>query len=202
MNEQRKPNLIIDFDGVLHSYTSGWQGARQCSDPPVPGAKEFLTEAVDYFTVCIMSSRTHQEGGILAMSEYCAKHFGATLTGQLAFPHHKPPAVLAIDDRVLRFEGTWPSIAWLKKFKPWTIKDSSPDPSVFDSTDDKRIEQNLFRHKSRLLTGAEKAAMQLIKDEALSLHKIMTGVGDSREMSLAKTKLEEAVMWAVKHITR
>ena len=27
-------------------------------------------------------------------------------------------------------------------------------------------------------------------------------IGSSRELSLAKTKIEEAVMWAVKHITK
>ena len=33
-------------------------------------------------------------------------------------------------------------------------------------------------------------------------HSALTNIGDSRELSLAKTKIEEAVMWATKHITR
>jgi hypothetical protein len=33
----RKPILCLDFDGVLHSYTSGWKGAAVIPDPPVPG---------------------------------------------------------------------------------------------------------------------------------------------------------------------
>ena len=45
------PILALDFDGVLHSYTSGWQGADVISDPPVPGAIEFLMEAVEHFEV-------------------------------------------------------------------------------------------------------------------------------------------------------
>lgn len=73
---------------------------------------------------------------------------------------------------------------------------------TFDSTDDKRVEQNLFRHKYRQLTEDEKMHMEAIKDMALALHMFMKDIGDSREMSLAKTKLEESVMWAVKHITR
>jgi len=36
-----KPILLIDFDGVIHSYTSGWQGAGVISDPPVEGAFDF-----------------------------------------------------------------------------------------------------------------------------------------------------------------
>jgi hypothetical protein len=35
----------------------------------------------------------------------------------------------------------------------------------------------------------------------LEFHNYIEALGQSRELSLAKTKIEEAVMWAVKHIT-
>jgi hypothetical protein len=35
----------------------------------------------------------------------------------------------------------------------------------------------------------------------LRFHELVNGLGNSRETSLAKTKSEEAVMWAVMHIT-
>ncbi len=44
--------------------------------------------------------------------------------------------------------------------------------------------------------------MQAIKDKGLELHDLIESIGASRELSLAKTKTEEAVMWAVKHLTR
>lgn len=37
-----KPILCLDFDGVCHSCTSGWQGVAQANDPPVPGLFDFL----------------------------------------------------------------------------------------------------------------------------------------------------------------
>lgn len=65
-----KPTLVIDFDGVIHSYNSGWKGARVVSDPPVEGAGLFLLRAVQHFKVAVSSSRSHQWGGRRAMRAY------------------------------------------------------------------------------------------------------------------------------------
>lgn len=70
------------------------------------------------------------------------------------------------------------------------------------SNSDARTVNNTMRHAYRVLSDVEKAQMQAIKDHGLAFHDFIEGVGNSREMSLAKTKIEEAVMWAVKHITR
>lgn len=35
-----KQTVVFDFDGVIHSYTSGWKGETIIPDPPVPGIKE------------------------------------------------------------------------------------------------------------------------------------------------------------------
>jgi len=70
-----------------------------------------------------------------------------------------------------------------------------------DSAADDRTVNNTMRHKYRVLSEAEKANMQTIKDMGLAFHDFIDGLGKSREISLAKTKVEEAVMWAVKHIT-
>jgi hypothetical protein len=69
------------------------------------------------------------------------------------------------------------------------------------STSDERTVNNVMRHAYRMLSDDEKAAMQKIKDDGLALHEYIGSLGGSRELSLAKTKIEEAVMWAVKHIT-
>lgn len=75
-------------------------------------------------------------------------------------------------------------------------------PKSFESTSDERTTNNVMRHKYRQLTEAEKLNMQAIKDYGLGFHDLLSTIGDSREMSLAKTKIEEAVMWATKHVTK
>lgn len=114
-----KPILVLDFDGVIHSYTSGWQGADVVSDPPVPGTADALESYLENFEVHVLSSRTSQEGGVRAMKEWMTGEFGPKLVEQIKFPEHKPPAFLTIDDRVERFTGTWPEASELLAFKPW-----------------------------------------------------------------------------------
>ena len=70
-----------------------------------------------------------------------------------------------------------------------------------DSTSDERTVNNVMRHGYRVLSDDEKAQMQAMKDQGLALWEFVDGIGGSRELSIAKTKIEEAVMWAVKHIT-
>ena len=74
--------------------------------------------------------------------------------------------------------------------------------STFDSTSDRRVENNVMRHEYRTLSETEKETMREIKDLGLKFHDCVESMGQSRELSLAKTKIEEAVMWAVKHITK
>lgn len=70
-----------------------------------------------------------------------------------------------------------------------------------DSTSGARTVNNTMRHAYRVLSDAEKAQMARIKDDGLAFHQFLDSLGSSRELSIAKTKVEEAVMWAVKHIT-
>lgn len=73
--------------------------------------------------------------------------------------------------------------------------------NTVSSTSDKRTVNNVMRHAYRVLTDDEKAAMQKVKDDGLALWNYIDSLGMSRELSVAKTKIEESVMWTVKHIT-
>lgn len=118
-----KPILCMDFDGVIHSYTSGWTGgADHIPDPPVEGAFHFLKLATEYFEVHVFSSRSHQAGGRLAMKEWFEKHKRAgdsEWIGKLVFALVKPAAKVSIDDRAIQFTGVWPSMDELINFQPW-----------------------------------------------------------------------------------
>ena len=58
-----------------------------------------------------------------------------------------------------------------------------------------------MRQKYRELSGVEKRQMEELKEKGLELWRLIRSLGESRELSLALTRTEEAVMWAVKHVT-
>ena len=112
--------IVVDFDGVLHAYTSGWKGATVVPDPPVEGALAWLTDAVERFQVAIMSARSREKGGIEAMRDWLAREgLPAEVLAKLSFPRTKIPAHVYIDDRGWRFEGTFPELDALDAFEPW-----------------------------------------------------------------------------------
>ena len=70
------------------------------------------------------------------------------------------------------------------------------------STSDERTQNNTMRHQYRVLSDDEKEAMLWIKDQGLTMVEYIDArIPHGRERSLAKTKVEEAVMWAVKGLT-
>lgn len=70
------PTVIIDFDGVIHSYKSGWQGPRTIPDPPVDGAINFLLRLIGYDNIqpAILSTRSQHWFGRWAMKNWLRKH--------------------------------------------------------------------------------------------------------------------------------
>lgn len=70
-----------------------------------------------------------------------------------------------------------------------------------DGTSDDRIVNNVMRHEYRLLNKDEKEALKKLKDMGLEMHEHLATLGASLEIEYAKQKVEEAVMWGVKHIT-
>jgi len=114
--------ILVDFDGVMHMYTSPWQGEAVISDGPVPGAFEWITKMVENggFTVCIYSSRSKTPAGIGAMIHWFAQHgLRSDILERIKFPTEKLGAFLTIDDRAFCFQGKFPDPEEIIAFKPW-----------------------------------------------------------------------------------
>jgi hypothetical protein len=63
------------------------------------------------------------------------------------------------------------------------------------------MDKNVFRTEYRELTESEKQDVDLLKFRAEMMWELMKRYGEGRHMSIAKTHLETAVMFAVKEIT-
>ena len=105
------PRIMLDFDQTVHKYTVGWQEGI-IYDEPFEGAREGIKELRDNgHEVIIFTSRLSElaqgKDGVIKqkkmIEEWLKEHDIEVdgLTGE------KIPAELYIDDRALRFEGTW-----------------------------------------------------------------------------------------------
>lgn len=120
--------ICVDFDGVLHSYTSPFTTPDEILDPPVPGAIEWLNrmECEDEWVIAVYSSRSSHPKGISAMIAWLQQH-GARVR-YIVFPVDKPIAYLTIDDRAWCFQGTFPSPEEIAAFTPWNKREFGVKP--------------------------------------------------------------------------
>lgn len=95
--------ICLDFDGVLHSYRSGWCGAEVIPDPPIHGTKEAVARLREQYRIAVHSARCHTETGRKAVESWLEKHDIAV--DEVC--EHKPPALVYVDDRAVRFRGNW-----------------------------------------------------------------------------------------------
>lgn len=101
------PNIMIDFDGVIHRYSKKWNGGS-IYDPPVKGVKDalrFLKEELGY-KIIVFTTR------VLTDPEETQRRSMKTWLKNHEIPYDaitckKLPATIYIDDRGFRFSGTW-----------------------------------------------------------------------------------------------
>ena len=99
---EEKKTIVLDFDGVVHSYISGWKGANHIPDPPVP----YVAEAIDTlreagYEVIIWSTRCADRDGRQAIKSWL-KEWNITVN-RVAIT--KPPCICFVDDRAITFKG-------------------------------------------------------------------------------------------------
>ena len=117
-------SICIDFDGVIHSYTSKWTNAETISDGPVDGAFDFIKECVkNHLQVYIFSSRLESSKAQIKIINWFLEHgLDKEILLCICFTYEKVPAILYIDDRGYHFQGTFPTIEEIQSFKPWNKK--------------------------------------------------------------------------------
>jgi len=109
--------ICLDFDGVLHSYLSGWKGDATIPDPPTDGAVDWCNEMIQKYYLVVFSSRAATTDGVNAIRRWLDK-WGFP---EMEITNEKPLAFLTIDDRALTFTGSWADfhLTELESFKPW-----------------------------------------------------------------------------------
>jgi hypothetical protein len=107
--------IAVDFDGVVHAYTKGWQDGT-IYDPPVIGALDALTTLMKTHAVFIHTTRDAEAvAGWLADRGFDTfldidgpshpKREFWNEQGVLLVTDRKLPAVAYIDDRGIRFQS-------------------------------------------------------------------------------------------------
>lgn len=113
-----RPTVVFDFDGVIHSYISGWQGSDTAiPDPPVSGIKEAIDQirAAGY-RVVVVSTRCRSVEGQYAIAHWLREN---RIEVDNITPE-KPPAICYIDDRALTFDGHPETLLErIVNFRPW-----------------------------------------------------------------------------------
>jgi len=100
--------ICLDFDGVIHSYASGWKGPAIVADPPIHKVEDAIAKLREDFRVVVYSARCSSEEGRMAIRNWLAKH-------QIEVDEvceHKPPAHVYVDDRAVNCPDC--SLAWFK----------------------------------------------------------------------------------------
>lgn len=115
-----KKTVVFDFDGVIHSYTNGWEGIDVISDEPVVGIADAIKNIRNAgYEVVVLSTRCKEKSGIKAIQDWLWKH-DIDVDNIAA---EKPPAVVYIDDRAICFDGNVSSLLdKIENFKPWYVK--------------------------------------------------------------------------------
>lgn len=112
--------IVFDFDGVIHSYKSGWCGTDNIPDEPVEGIEDLLKQLKSAkYRIVIVSTRCRQASGIQAIQKWLEKYGLACYIDKIS--KEKPPALVYIDDRAICFKGTTAGLfEQIQNFKSWT----------------------------------------------------------------------------------
>jgi hypothetical protein len=105
------PTVALDFDGVIHAYTRGWQDGT-IYDPPMPGAIDGVRALLRTFNVVIFTTRNRYDVAHWMRKKMPETQFHTSAEDRTVFwrqrgailvTNCKPGAKWYVDDRAVRF---------------------------------------------------------------------------------------------------
>lgn len=111
--------IAFDFDGVIHQFKKGWQGAEIISEKPVRGIRNVLSELkVKGYKITIYSCRALTLEGYRAMVKWLAENKMIEFIEDIT--SSKPIAKVMVDDRCINFRGNTTSLVdEIESFRSW-----------------------------------------------------------------------------------
>ncbi len=121
-------SIGVDFDGVIHAYSRGWQDGT-IYDPPLDGALAALANLMTRYSIFIFTSRNSGqvakwlvERGFAATTDDAAYNHDLPwdgvvwdTKGVLLVTNRKLMALVYIDDRAIRFTSWDQALADLRE---------------------------------------------------------------------------------------
>lgn len=108
----RKQTIVLDFDGVIHPYTRGWQDGS-IYDEPLPSCGQKLQQLLHNYNLAIVSTRAAEQ--IVVWMQEKFPEIACELIppgevfwnkeGVIGVSNYKIAAAVYIDDRALRFRS-------------------------------------------------------------------------------------------------
>lgn len=127
-DKPKRGTIAVDFDGVIHRYSKGWQDGA-IYDPPMPGAIEGLRALMSRFAVFVFTTRRAAQ-----VADWLGDlGFAVRVDGEPACPefwnardvllvaNRKLPAVAYLDDRAVRFTD------WARALKSLGVEAATTD---------------------------------------------------------------------------
>ena len=145
--------VVFDFDGVIHSYTSGWKGVNVIPDEPVEGIENALKEIHEAgYKIAIVSTRCSSNLGADAIKYWLNKYNLFKYIDIIC--KEKPPAIVYIDDRAICFDGRPEKLlSKIKNFVPWNKKKN------------KNLDGKIFRYVADALDSYGEVKRVVIDDK-------------------------------------
>lgn len=117
--------VAVDFDGVIHAYSRGWQDGT-IYDEPMPGAIDALWQLMQTYAVFVHTTRDAEQ-----VAAWLAEHGIPTAIdaagpaavtvwdqhGVVLVTSRKLPAVAYVDDRAIRFTSWGQALADLQRIE-------------------------------------------------------------------------------------